>query len=250
LGGKTGSGQNPPASAAGDPFIGAIETMKQSVARLACIAANGDESRTLDRPGSAFFLSRAGDFLTAAHVILDMQQRERTCPISAISIPVENWDPDARNEPQVWFPFRIPDCNFDRELDVAACKPVDDLSVPRPRMAFKITPVKFEWSNPPDGAYVVFTGFPLRAREPMTSRGAVAARRTIWREEKALPELVLDRAAWPGSSGSPVYLIDGSVIDGSVVGILLKGGMEEATGTTLVRPASVIREFLVEKTKN
>src|SRR5712691_8453972 len=97
--GPVWAGQNAPAPVVGDPFIGVIETMKRSVAALACIAANGDGSRTVDRPGSAFFISRAGDFLTAAHVLLDMQQRERSCPISAISIPAENWDPDARNEP-------------------------------------------------------------------------------------------------------------------------------------------------------
>ena len=41
------------------------------------------------------------------------------------------------------------------------------------------------------------------------------------------------------SSGSPIY-----VADGSVVGILVKDGKEEATGITIARPVSLVREML------
>src|SRR5438067_1358318 len=65
-----GSAQNVSAIAAIDPFIGAIETMKRSVVPLVCVAMNGTRPKILQRTGTAFFVSGAGDFVTAAHVIL------------------------------------------------------------------------------------------------------------------------------------------------------------------------------------
>ena len=58
---------------------------------------------------------------------------------------------------------------------------------------------------------------------------------------ESIPELVLDRAALPGFSGSPVYLADGRV-----VAVLVGNGTGEATGITVARPASICREMLAE----
>jgi hypothetical protein len=50
-----------------DPFIQAIDTLKHSVAHVDCLAASGEEPELLDRVGTAFFTSEAGEFLTAGH---------------------------------------------------------------------------------------------------------------------------------------------------------------------------------------
>jgi S1-C subfamily serine protease len=228
------AGQNAPA----DPFIGAIENMKRSVAPLVCLDANGAHAKMLERAGTAFFVSGTGDFLTAAHVIVDMQNSQRQCSTPAITIPPENWRPDVRQEPLNWFPFKFSDCRIDLDLDVAACRLIDDPAARTP--GFKIAPVKPARSISPDGTQVAFTGFPLGVRDPMTSKAIVAAYRTVWENDKAIAELVLDRAPWPGSSGSPVYLSDGRVI-----GIVIASGI----GLTIVRPESLIWEMFAERAK-
>jgi V8-like Glu-specific endopeptidase len=230
-------------NAAADPFIETIANMKRSVSPLVCLAGKGSEASILDRLGSAFFITEAGDFLTAAHVVLEMQKTERPCPVSAILVPRETWRNDTRAETATWFAFTIPDCVIDEELDVAKCRLIDDHSVLKRTLGFKITPVQLDAGIPPDGTQVAFTGFPLGVRDPMTSRAGVATFRNVWQDEKPLGELVLDRTAWPGSSGSPVYLSDGRVI-----GVLIRGGTGQGTGWTALRPVQLIRKILAEKT--
>ena len=234
-----GNGQTTRTISSPDPFIDAIETMKHSVAPLLCVATDSAKSTLLSRRGTAFFVSAAGEFLTAGHVILDMQKGDSPCPVPAIVLPVERWQPGVSDEPVAWFSFKIANCAIDRERDVAACPLTDDLSKPISGLAFKIVPVKFEWNTPPDGTQVAFTGYPMNARDPMTFRADVAAYRPVWRNEKVIAELLLDRAAWPGSSGSPVFLSDGGVI-----GILIAARTEEGTAMTILRPISAVRDLL------
>ena len=237
----TGNAQRPRSAPGGDPFITAIETTRRSVASLDCLAINSTESRILERIGSAFLVSGAGDFLTAAHVILEMYNPERSCPTPANILPAGDWHPEARSEPMRWFPFKASDCRIDPSLDVAMCRLTEDLSTRKLDLHLKAAPLQFEWKIPPDGTQVAFTGFPLRARDPMTFRADVAAFRMPWPDDST-PEMVLDRATLPGFSGSPVYLADGKV-----VAIVVKEGKDEATGVTIARPASAFRVMLEEK---
>jgi tetratricopeptide (TPR) repeat protein len=236
-----GVAQKSPPTLPADPFIPAIEKMKYAVAPIDCLAVNGAESKILERMGTAFLVSESGDFLTAAHVIREMQKDERACPITAITFPADEWRPEARTEQMRWFPFKGSECRIDDIIDVAKCKLSEDLSVGKSEFHLKIAPVQFEWNLPRDGAQVAFTGFPLRARDPMTFRAGVAG---YWMPLTAdpIPELVLDHAALPGFSGSPVYLADGRV-----VAILVGNGKGEATGITVGRPASLLRELLTER---
>jgi V8-like Glu-specific endopeptidase len=234
-----GLSQDAPTVPAKDPFAGAVETMKNSVAPLICVTANDAGPQHLSRRGTAFFVSASGEFLTAAHVILQMQNDDPRCPIPAVTLPLHRWQPNEANESVAWFSFKIPNCVIDVQIDVADCSLINDLSVPRRALTFKIVPVKFEWNLPSDGTQVAFTGFPMNARDPMTFRADVAAYRPVWRNEKVIPELLLDRAAWPGSSGSPVFLPDGKV-----VGILIAARTEEGTAMTSLRPVSAVRELL------
>ena len=229
-------GQNAPATQAIDPFIGAVEAMKHSVAPIACVAVKGAESKLLARWGTAFFLSTTGEFMTAAHVVLDMQKNDPPCPVTAVILPrYKIWDPSALNEPSEWFAFDIHNCIIEKDLDVAKCPLSDDPFNQKVGRDFEIVPVKFDWRIPPDATQVAFTGFPMNVRDPMTLRANVAAYRPVWRSEKVVPELVLDRSAWPGSSGSPVFLSDGKVI-----GIVIASRTEEGTAMTAVRSASVV----------
>jgi S1-C subfamily serine protease len=238
----TGFAQSPPTNTAMDPFIGTVEAMRRSVAPVACMVMQGDEAKILYRAGSAFFISAAGDFLTAAHVIRDIQKGERPCPVSAITIPVDDWQPEVRNEAVDGLPFDTSECRIDRDSDLAACRLNDDLS--RSKLKSKIAPVRLEWSVPSGGTQVAITGFPMNARDPMTLRAAVSGYLVPWQDKTPIPQLVLDRAAWPGYSGSPVYLSDGRVI-----GILIAAAQDEALGLAIARPASLVRDWLAEKPK-
>jgi hypothetical protein len=101
------------------------------------------------------------------------------------------------------------------------------------------------WSSngPPDGTEIAFTGFPLQLRDPLTVRASVACYQAVWENDRPVPRLLVDRVAWPGSSGSPVYLASGRVI-----AILIGGGKDEATGMTIIRAALPIRDMLAKKT--
>jgi hypothetical protein len=233
----------PPATAASDPFLAAIETIKRSVGSMDCLAVSGTEAKVLKRIGSAFFISQGADFLTAAHVVMEMQKDDDPCPTPAITIAVGNWRPDVPAEDMLWFPFKIADCRVDTTVDVAQCRPSGDLPA-RIRNLHKPAPVQLEWSLQPDGTELAFSGFPLEARDPMTFRAHVAAYRTPWPRE-ATPQLVLDHASLPGFSGSPVFLANGKV-----VAILVRDGKPDSPGTSIARPSSAFREFLGERPQN
>jgi hypothetical protein len=233
-----GLGQKPATTFTPDPFLAAIDTMKRSVAALACLSVNGKDSQILARSGTAFFISEKGDFLTAAHVVQDMQKRQPSCPVAVVMTPTTKWQPDTRAETLVWWPFSVSSCRIDGYLDLVACSTEDDLSIIRSGLEFNIAPVKLDSRIPPDGTQVAFTGFPLDFRDPLTIRASVAAYRTIWRGDLTIGELVLDRASWAGSSGSPVYLPDGTVI--GVVIATAKDGSE----VMVARPALFISENL------
>jgi S1-C subfamily serine protease len=218
-----------------DAFISTIETMKHSVAPVICMNGDGPQAAVQHVEGTAFFISRTGDFLTAAHVIDEMQAHHHPCPVTAIYLPSARWRADTPDETVRWFPFHTSECVIQSAQDLARCSPVDDLSVPRPGFSFEVRPVQLEFSDQADGTQVAFTGFPLGVRDPFTSRGGIATHRS----SKDSAQLVLDQTAWPGASGSPVYLSDGRVI-----GIMLARGIDEGAGIAVVRPARLIRPIL------
>jgi hypothetical protein len=88
-----------------------------------------------------------------------------------------------------------------------------------------------------DGASVAFSGFPLDFITPLTSRGAIAGYRASAGTEA--DEVIIDKATWPGASGSPVY-----GADGRVVGMILKAGIGPGSGLAYARAASVLQQFL------
>jgi len=209
--------------------------MKHSVAPVVCLDQDGPTANIREREGTAFFISPSGEFLTAAHVLDEIKTHNHPCPVIAIYLPTASWRPEMPEETVQWFPFHTAACVIERAQDVAKCPLVEDLSIPRLGFHFKIQPVQLEFSDQADGTQVAFTGFPLEARDPFTSRGGIAT----YRGSADTTQIVLDQTAWPGASGSPVYLSDGRVI-----GIMLARGMEQGSGISIVRPVRWIRPIL------
>ena len=127
----TGIAQKAPPALRVDPFIHAIERMKRSVASMDCLVVNGDQAKIVERAGSAILISEAGDFLTAAHVIQEMQKDDHFCPTLAIDFPVGDYRPEAPNEQVRWFPFKTSNCRVDSALDIAVCPLSEDVRLGR-----------------------------------------------------------------------------------------------------------------------
>jgi hypothetical protein len=118
----------------------------------------------------------------------------------------------------------VSQCVIDPRLDLAKCKAIDDPTNISDVIS-KPAPVIIDDSIPPDGTRVAFTGFPLRALTPLTTRAHIAGYQVenipggVLTQELRIFGFILDKAAWPGVSGSPLYLIDGHA-----VGMVLQRG--------------------------
>lgn len=221
------------AQARADAFVLAIERVKHSVFPVLCgkFDLSGQFSLQLI-DGTGFFVDDAGDFITAGHVINDLMtttlQRPIPC-VMAIYEPDNGWNREAIDFPTHWFVFK--DCKIDATLDLALCKPINELPT-------KTTPLIIEDTRPLDGSDVAFTGFPLGQVEPLSCRLNVATYRGAT-DGDGTRDLILDKGAWPGASGSPVYDSRGIVI-----GIILARGMADSIGTSFARPSHFLLKFL------
>jgi len=221
-----------------DQFISTIALLKRSVAPVVCLEEHGDDASIHEVLGSALFVSVHDEFITAGHVIQTMDDTKSTCAVTAILLPWGAWRPETLDKPFVWFPFKSKDCKMNTAADVSRCRATDDLALPI-FSKFGIAPARFNCSQQPDGTQVAFTGFPLNIRDPFTSRAGIAVSRNLVQEGHLVSELILDHTAWPGGSGSPVYLSDGRVI-----GLIVSKGIDQGTGIAIVRPCESFREIL------
>jgi S1-C subfamily serine protease len=188
--------------------------------------------------GSGFFVDDQGRFVTPSHVLdvlQDIHQKSPTC-MPAIYVADHGWQ---EFEPRVHFQyFNFVGCTRNPNLDLAVCQPIENpFTSPRLTSA-KIKMVEFDSSQWPEGTSVAFTGFPLQSVRPITSIGSVAGYMDLGDRKDAF-DIVIDKAAWPGASGSPLY-----VGNGKVIGIILRRGKEEGSGLAFARSASLITEFL------
>jgi len=225
-----------------DPFIKTIAAVKQGIVAVACVHSNPDGTVGLGSiEGTGFFVSNDGTFITAGHVghalYLSPPARPTTCEVPAIYVPNAGW----RAGTQIALNyFKIDTCKFDDGLDLARCKLAEN---PFTSEIIKLKPsiLTFDTSMQKEGIAVAFTGFPLSTMQPITARGTIG---TYWAlPNETIPrDIVIDHNNWPGASGSPVYLSNGKVI-----GLLLRRGINEATGFAYARTSKYIEDFLSEQ---
>ncbi|MGZ5437338.1 MAG: S1 family peptidase [Pyrinomonadaceae bacterium] len=215
-----------------------IETIQKGILPIVCTQVGGESWEPKRIVGTGFLINTEGHFLTAAHVVLDWEQTNAKfgpC-FAAVFIPAVPWSarsfsPDIRVK---WIKFT--DCRYNGQIDVAVCKllknPFDDPEINKHINALAFGSVL----TIPDGSAVAFTGFPLDFHVPVTSQGHVAAYAAADRR------LVIDKSAWPGASGSPVYDTRGRVI-----GIVTETGLAEGAGLTYSRPIDYVKQFLANE---
>jgi len=221
-------GQDKPVS------VETIERIKSAAVPVVCGALAKEDTFHVSRIlGSAFFINEEGYFLTAAHVVSALEKRDTSqvqC-FPAIYMPVGGWQTISKGVH--WFLFD--ECIKDETADIAVCKPKDNPftaeNVKR-QLAFVTLGTAL---NLKDGTAIAFTGFPLQLLRPVTSKGNLA---TYIETDK---KIVIDKTAWHGASGSPLY-----VSDGKVIGILIETGIGESSGLALARPGEFIIDFLTK----
>jgi serine protease Do len=136
--------------------------------------------------------------------------------------------------------------------EILAKDMVHDLAILK--ISTKLTPVKLSSNETvADGTEVLLTGFPIGAilgLYPATHRGIVAAltpdvipsinstqlsNRILGKLDKPSMIYQLDITAYPGNSGSPLYLSE----NGEVIGILNKVFVKETKETVLEKPSGI-----------
>ena len=100
-------------------------------------------------------------------------------------------------------------------------------------------PLTFETAVQPDGTPIGFTGFPLHFQIPLSSVGNISGYVETRDDGRGPRSIIMDKEAWPGASGSPLYLANGKV-----VGLLRQRGVNEGNGRTIGLPSRLIQEFL------
>jgi len=221
-------------------FISTVGSLKGAVVPVICAGQNLDGSAFLiSVEGTGFFLSDDGDFVTAGHVAqgLFAPGRIPACPIPAIYVPISGWDDTSPNM-QLRVPF-INRCWWDANDDVAVCS-LKENPFTAPTITKKPVAVVLDTTFKDSGTPVAFTGFPLTFLQPITSEGIVGVYQGA--EQLIGPKvLVIDKNAWPGASGSPVYTSNGKVI-----GMIVQRGFSDATGLAFARTSVFVQRFLAK----
>jgi hypothetical protein len=127
----------------------------------------------------------------------------------------------------------------DENFDLAKCATVANLLNPK-YSAYRPEPVTIDDSIKDAGVSVAFTGFPLENVTPLTSVGIIGG--YVMDNTVGIPygKLMIDKAAWPGASGSPVY----SAGDAHVVGMIIQTGTGMGAGIAYGRTGIAISTFL------
>jgi Trypsin-like peptidase domain len=199
-----------------------VDLAKKSVAPVVCLvrdAATGTQLIKFQIIGTAFMIEQKGMFITASHVISGMlaSPSKDVCK-PAITFPVGGWKRDPQQNVE-WFSFDAGACRVNSAFDVAVCRTTEDMSK-YPAINFELAIITT--ARPQDGTAIFFTGFPLQATDPITSIGSVAG----YPADNSYSTVIIDKNAWPGASGSPIYLSDGNTL----IGMVTRTGTGDAAG--------------------
>lgn len=222
-----------------DVTVKTIDKIKRSIVPIVC--GYTDENKVfkvVEVAGSGFFIDTFGRFITANHVLdnWDRISREKHVCFPVIYVPNQPWGGFKKNVDMQWFTFIS--CSRDSTLDLAVCQPIENPFASTRVHRENIAPVTFDTKEWPDGTSVGFTGFPLEFTFPITSKGFVGGKLAI-ESSDTYYDLVIDKSAWPGASGSMVYLSNGKVI-----GMIRATGVSLASGLAYARTAAAIVDFL------
>jgi S1-C subfamily serine protease len=226
-------------------WIETIKDMKRSVVPVVCgYTDNKGQWVIADIEGTGFFVDRsAGRFVTASHVLdsLDAfkkQISEHPCEY-AVYIPDEGWEKVGKVINFEYFTFNK--CIKSSSADVAVCTLVENPFTSSRLAKNLIQEVSFDAAKVPDGTTAAFTGFPLQRTTPITSIGSIAGR-AIMEDDDRWFFYLLDKTAWPGASGSPVFTEDGKVI-----GMITRTGTDDSAGLSFARCSAAIQNLLARK---
>jgi hypothetical protein len=220
-----------------DTFIDTIETVKRAIAPVTCAhVAFPWIAEVSAIAGTAFFIDTHGQFLTAGHVLNNFLQggKYSNCA-AAVYVPLNKWSVERLYLQALRF---VPsDCRVDGTADLARCRTLEDPTQVGSIVSKPIA-LTIESNVQPDGTQVAFSGFPLNGLIPYTARASIAgyqAAEIRLNQDLQVSQVVLDKAAWPGASGGPVYRLDRRVI-----GMVLQTG----SGLAFARHGALINDFL------
>jgi len=218
-----------------DEFIGTIEKIKTSIAPVTCAHAGAPSKFDVRVQGTAFFIDTHGAFVTAGHVLKSIVEKKDSCETPAVLVLVHGTASETFD--LYGLKFVASDCRVDDTVDAARCKTIADPTTDK-KIVTKPTALTIATDIQPDGTPVAFTGFPINGLTPYTARANIAGYQFIdsgTKQDLQLQMIVLDKQAWPGSSGGPVY-----GIDGRVMGMLLQAG----NGLAFARHGARLSEFV------
>lgn len=218
-----------------------VEIGKRAIVPLVCLVRDmptGQRVIKLRTIGTGFIATENGMFNTATHVIADFLSApwNEACK-AVIYFPIGGWK---RTATEVrWISFSAPACQVNTAFDVAICRTDEDISKQRD---IAYTAATISADRPHEGTAVFFSGFPLQTIDPITSAGFVAG----YAPPPGYDTVIIDKTAWPGASGSPVYLADGK----TVVGMITKTGAGEGAGLAYAVIGERIATVLADAKKN
>ena len=223
-------------------WIKAINKMKRSICPIVYMIQDAKGNLTYrTTEGTGFFVGKEGYFITAAHVIRNVDRNARANPrtTAVVVVPRGNWPKGDKEIDVNWFKFDL--VSSDEENDLALCKTRINPFQTDETKHF-VQQVIIDDTIPPDGTELTFTGFPLHNQTPISGRGTVASFQMIKGRNQRGLVLLVHAIVWPGVSGSPLYLENSRVV-GLVTGLMTG----RAQGITIARPARFIKALLESK---
>ena len=219
-------------------FTDTIGKIESSILPIVCYRFTSGHNEIVSVEGTGFFVAVDGTFVTAAHVVdgITDPNRNGPCPFSGFYLPsVGIWTiEEITAVPISIFPFRVVNCRRDATVDIAACRSTRSVT----GSIYRVVPVTFEPNLRVPGTPIAFAGFPLQNQVPLSALGNVAGYANVV-DSQGPHDLLIDRTAWHGASGSPIYTIDGKVI-----GMVRATGIGDAIGLAVGTPSRLIQIFL------